>query len=53
MKWYTEGMSCCECKLCRTEREWEDENGTCYRCEHGLPCQIALENGELCEEATR
>jgi hypothetical protein len=41
-------MNACPCDLCKKELEWSLEYGTCYRCVHGLPCQIAVEDGQPC-----
>jgi hypothetical protein len=30
------------------EEEWELEHGTCYRCSHDIPCQVADETGRVC-----
>jgi len=40
-------MDCC-CELCMKEAVWNTEHGTCYRCVHQLPCQIADDNGRPC-----
>jgi len=45
MSWQTED---CGCDICQKEEAWEEKHGTCYRCVHNLPCQIADENDELC-----
>ena len=38
----------CQCDLCLKEERWELEHGTCYRCSHGIPCQVADDSGRVC-----
>ena len=39
----------CNCDLCKADREWAETSASCYRCGHGIPCQIAEEEGAPCD----